>query len=466
VCSSDLIRLAAQLGSNLQGVCYVLDEPTIGLHPRDNRILLDALARLGAKGNTLVVVEHDEDTIRRADHRIDIGPGAGKRGGRLVAEGSVAALSAQSDSVTGRFLAHPLKHPLQARRSVTAAGPAMSLRGAALHNLCAIDVRVPLQRLVAVTGVSGSGKSSLVFDVLAPSIDGASSAGRDATAAPVNCGGCVIHTPIARMVDVERASPAGSPWSTVATSLGVFDAIRAAFAGTDEARARGLRKTHFSTSAKGGRCEACEGLGHVRISMDFLPDVWIACDECGGKQYGGAALACRIDGASIADVLDMTADQARSLFARRKAIATPLTALHDVGLDYIRVGQPTRTLSGGERQRLVLAAALAGRADQPTLYLLDEPTKGLHADDVGRLLDVFDGLIAAGHSLVVVEHNLDVIRHADWVIDLGPEGGPLGGHVVAQGTPEQVARVRASHTGRHLVPLLHAKPAASRRRVS
>ncbi len=445
------VRLAAELRSGLTGITYVLDEPTVGLHPRDTDRLLALLRALRDGGNTVVVVEHDLECIAAADHVIEIGPAAGKGGGRIVAAGAPADLARHPASRTGAHLRRVAATTRAMASPSRTLRPGITIRGAHAHNLRDLDIDIPAGGLVAVIGVSGSGKSSLVFDVLAPSVDRAISVGRDNTPAPVNCRACLIHAPVSRMIDVERANPVSSPWSTPATHVGVFDAIRTVFAGTDEAKARGLRKADFSTSGNGGRCEACEGLGQVRVSMDFLPDVWMTCDECGGKRYGQQALACRIDGVSIADVLDMTTDEARSLFAARRSIATPLAALHDVGLGYIRLGQPTRTLSGGERQRLVMASALVERADQPTLYLFDEPTKGLHADDVGQLLEVFDGLVAAGHSLVVVEHNLDVIRHADWVIDLGPEGGAAGGRLVTAGPPSVVAACPASYTGQALV---------------
>ena len=444
------VRLAAELRSGLTGITYVLDEPTVGLHPRDTNRLLVLLRALRDTGNTVVVVEHDLDVVAAADHVIEIGPGAGREGGTIVAQGAPADITRHATSRTGEHLrrAATRSHASSPPRRTLHAG--VTIRGAHAHNLRDLDIEIPAGGLVAITGVSGSGKSSLVFDVLAPSIDRALSSGRGGTAAPVNCRTLIIHSRFARMVDVESASRVSSPWSTPATHIGAFDLIRSAFATTDEAKARGLRKADFSTSGKGGRCEACEGLGQVRISMDFLPDVWMTCDECGGKRYGAAVLACRIDALSIADVLDLTVDEARAFFSGPKAIATPLAALHDVGLGYILLGQPTRTLSGGERQRLVLASALTGQTDQPTLYLFDEPTKGLHADDVERLLGVLDGLIAVGHSLVVVEHHLDVIRHADWVIDLGPEGGTGGGRIVTAGPPDVVASCAASHTGQAL----------------
>jgi excinuclease ABC subunit A len=490
------IRLAAQLGSNLQGVCYVLDEPTIGLHPRDNGILLGALAKLGDKGNTLVVVEHDEDTIRRADHLIDIGPGAGQRGGRLVAQGSVADLSRQPESVTGRFLATPLRHPLQPRRAVAADAPALRLDGAALHNLQQLNVAVPLQRLVAVTGVSGSGKSTLARDVLLASVSAAvaqkqSKAGRDALtsgrpAAWTGCAGLSGYEAVDRVLEVDQTPIGKTPRSCPATYIGFWDAIRRLYTETLEAKARGYAAARFSFNTGEGRCTGCEGQGVKTIAMSFLPDVKVPCDACHGARFNPETLAVTWRGKSIGDVLRMEVDEAVEFFASMPAIAHPLQLLKDVGLGYLTLGQPSPTLSGGEAQRIKLVtelskvrddvtrrgwvespltpaasppegerplgAARRGRAPH-TLYVLDEPTVGLHMADVQKLIRVLHRLVDGGHSVVVIEHDLDVIAEADWVIDLGPEGGAGGGRVVVAGPPEAVVAA-GSHTGRALAPVL------------
>jgi excinuclease ABC subunit A len=493
------IRLAAQLGSNLQGVCYVLDEPTIGLHPRDNGILLHALQRLGDKGNTLVVVEHDEDTIRRADHIIDIGPSAGKRGGRLIAQGSVADISAQHESVTGRFLAHPLKHPLRDRRAVESASPALQLSGASMHNLQRVDVRLPLQRLVAVAGVSGSGKSTLARDVLLANVHAAvamkaTKAGRDSLAAGrtpawIGCTGLEGFEAIDRVLEVDQTPIGKTPRSCPATYIGFWDTIRRLFTETLEAKARGYAAARFSFNTGDGRCPACEGQGLRTIAMSFLPDVKVPCDVCHGARFNAETLAVSWRGKSIGDVLRMEVDEAVEFFASMPQIAHPLQLLKDVGLGYLTLGQPSPTLSGGEAQRIklvtelskvrdefplppiasgdgppevgsaplgsgpALARARRGNKAPHTLYVLDEPTVGLHMADVEKLIRVLHRLVDGGHSVVVIEHDLDVIAEADWVIDLGPEGGLQGGQVVVEGPPERVV-ASGSHTGVALKPVL------------
>jgi excinuclease ABC subunit A len=459
------IRLAAQLGSNLQGVCYVLDEPTIGLHPRDNGILLNALHKLGDKGNTLVVVEHDEDTIRRADHIIDIGPGAGKRGGRLIAEGTAADLAAHPDSLTGRFLATPLKHPLHERRAVTATTPQLELRGAKLHNLQNVDVDIPLQRLVAVTGVSGSGKSTLARDVLLANVATAVAAkGRGAPRefTLVGCSSLGGWGTIDRVLEVDQTPIGKTPRSCPATYIGFWDQIRKLFTETLEAKARGYAAARFSFNTGQGRCPGCEGQGMRTIEMSFLPDVKVPCDVCHGQRFNAETLAVSWRGKSIGDVLNMEVDEAVEFFASMPSIAHPLQLLKDVGLGYLTLGQPSPTLSGGEAQRIKLVTELSkvrddvtrrGQKPPHTLYVLDEPTVGLHMADVEKLIHVLHRLVLGGHSVVVIEHDLDVIAEADWVVDLGPEGGAAGGRVVCAGTPEQVVKV-GTHTGVALKPVL------------
>ncbi len=479
------IRLAAQLGSNLQGVCYVLDEPTIGLHARDNQILLNALHKLGDKGNTLVVVEHDEDTIRRADHIIDIGPSAGKRGGRLVAQGSVADITGAEDSQTGRYLLHAMKHPLQARRFVlpdlaghsTAQADAtevqwLHLEGAHMHNLQNVSVDVPLKRLVAVTGVSGSGKSTLARDVLLANVHAlvamrATKAGRDALEAGqrptlVGCAGLEGFEAVDRVLEVDQTPIGKTPRSCPATYIGFWDTIRKLFAETLEAKARGYLAGRFSFNTGEGRCHSCEGQGVRTIEMSFLPDVKVPCEACHGARFNPETLAVTWRGKSIGDVLQMEVDEAVDFFATMPSIAHPLQLLKDVGLGYLTLGQPSPTLSGGEAQRIKLVTELTKVRDEVgrrgnkvphTLYVLDEPTVGLHMADVDKLIHVLHRLVNAGHSVMVIEHDLDVIAEADWVIDLGPDGGKAGGTVVACATPEDVVRL-GTHTGQALAHVL------------
>jgi excinuclease ABC subunit A len=505
------IRLAAQLGSNLQGVCYVLDEPTIGLHPRDNQILLNALRKLGAKGNTLVVVEHDEDTIRRADHVIDIGPGAGKRGGHVVAQGGVADLAACPASLTGKFLAQPFLHPLQARRPVAPAGkktpplPAhwLTVHRATLHNLRAVTVGIPLARLVAVTGVSGSGKSTLARDVLLANLldavgrsvlsspaarrarravaeergaarSGSGSRASASAAAAHAWHGCEAITgweTIDRVLEVDQTPIGKTPRSCPATYIGLWDPIRRLFAETLEARARGYSASRFSFNTGEGRCPACEGQGVQTIGMSFLPDVKVPCDVCHGQRFNPETLAVTWRGKNIGEVLQMEVDEAVEFFAALSHIAHPLQLMKDVGLGYLTLGQPSPTLSGGEAQRIKLVSELAkvrddltrrGQKAPHTLYVLDEPTVGLHMADVAKLIRVLHRLVDGGHSVLVIEHDLDLIAEADWVIDLGPEGGLHGGAVVAAADPERLAATPASHTGAALGPVLgRGAPAAA-----
>ena len=467
------IRLAAQLGSHLQGVCYVLDEPTIGLHARDNQILLDALKILSDKGNTLVVVEHDEDTIRRADHIIDIGPSAGKRGGHLVAQGSVSDLMAAPDSQTGRYLKHAMQHPLQARRPVLVSSTGwLGVTGACLHNLQKVNVQVPLQRLVAVTGVSGSGKSTIARDVLLTNVHAvvaqrSTQAGRKANDAGkhpawVGCTAVSGYEDIDRVLEVDQTPIGKTPRSCPATYIGFWDTIRKLFAETLEARARGYGPGRFSFNTGEGRCPGCEGQGMRTIEMSFLPDVKVLCEVCKGARFNPETLAVRWRGKSIGEVLQMEVDEAVDFFAAMTQISHPLELLKDVGLGYLTLGQPSPTLSGGEAQRIKLVTELSkvrddvtrrGQQAPHTLYVLDEPTVGLHMADVDKLIRVLHRLVDGGHSVLVIEHDLDVIAEADWVIDLGPEGGDGGGRVVAADTPEALVTL-GTHTGRALQPVL------------
>ncbi|MFZ5509664.1 MAG: excinuclease ABC subunit UvrA, partial [Pseudomonadota bacterium] len=455
------LRLAAQLGSNLQGVCYILDEPTIGLHPRDNRILLDTLHRLQAKGNTLVVVEHDEDTIRRADHVLDLGPGAGSGGGRVVAEGTAEELARNAQSVTGRFLAAPLRHPLVPRRPVDGAVPALEVLGANLHNLKDVDVGIPLGRLTVVTGVSGSGKSSLARDVLHDNL-------RRLVTQSTALRGCREirgWQAVERVLEVDQTPIGKTPRSCPATYVGFWDAIRKVFADTQEARLRGYNASRFSFNTGGGRCDACEGQGVKKIEMSFLPDVKVVCDACNGQRFNGETLAVRWKGKTIGEVLNMSVDDAADFFSAHPSIHHCLRLLQDVGLGYLTLGQQSPTLSGGEAQRIKLVTELAKVRAIPsrpsaargtkgsTLYVLDEPTVGLHMADVEKLIRVLHRLVDAGNTVVLIEHNLDVIAEADWLVDLGPEGGSGGGRIVAAGPPEQVAASRG-HTGRILAEFL------------
>jgi excinuclease ABC subunit A len=463
------IRLAAQLGSNLQGVCYVLDEPTIGLHPRDNAALLDTLDKLRAKGNTLVVVEHDEDTIRRADHVIDLGPGAGTRGGRVVAQGTAAELARTGVSATGRCLAAPLRHSRSARRRIDRDTPAVDVTGATLHNLRQVDARIPLARLTVVTGVSGSGKSSLARDVLLRNLKRLlarphrTDRNRKSETIVEGCAAITGWQKISRVLEVDQTPIGKTPRSCPATYIGFWDSIRRLYADTTEARMRGFTASRFSFNTAGGRCEACEGQGMQRIEMSFLPDVQVLCDVCGGKRFNPETLAILFKGRSIGDALAMNVDDALEFFAAQRSISHPLSLLAEVGLGYLTLGQPSPTLSGGESQRIKLVTELAKvrtdalgldmarREGQHTLYVLDEPTVGLHMADVEKLVRVLHRLVDSGNTVVVVEHNLDIMAEADWIIDLGPEGGDGGGRIVAQGAPESIVRKpNKSHTAKIL----------------
>jgi excinuclease ABC subunit A len=444
------IRLATQIGSSLMGVLYILDEPSIGLHQRDNARLIRTLLHLRDLGNTLLVVEHDEDTMHAADHILDIGPGAGEHGGYVVAEGTLDEIAANPASLTGQFLSgkRRIETPRQRR---TGNGRKLLVRGARENNLKNIDVEVPLGMFVSVTGVSGSGKSSLVNEILHKSL--AMRLNR-AHARPGDHDGIDGVDALDKVIDIDQSPIGRTPRSNPATYTGAFTPIRELFAQVPEARLRGYQAGRFSFNIKGGRCEVCKGEGILTIEMNFLPDVYVPCEACKGKRYNREALEIHYKGKTIADVLDMTVEEALRFFEAVPSIANKLTTLNDVGLGYIRLGQPATTLSGGEAQRIKLATELSRRATGRTLYILDEPTTGLHFADVERLLHVLQRLVDAGNTVVVIEHNLDVIKSADWLIDLGPEGGDRGGEILAEGTPEDVARMPQSYTGHFLARIL------------
>ncbi|MFN7976918.1 MAG: excinuclease ABC subunit UvrA [Vicinamibacterales bacterium] len=444
------IRLATQIGSNLTGVLYVLDEPSIGLHQRDNRRLLSTLTRLRDLGNTVIVVEHDEETIRLADYVVDLGPGAGEHGGRVMFQGPPQALAAASDSLTGQFLsgARSIETPKKRRPAGKAE---IVIRGARANNLKDVDVRIPLGLFVAVTGVSGSGKSTLVNDILYRSLAKQLYRATDEPGAHKAVEGVAL---VDKVIEIDQSPIGRTPRSNPATYTGLFSYIRDLFAMVPEAKARGYKAGRFSFNVKGGRCEACQGDGVIAIEMHFLPDVFVTCEQCKGRRYNRETLDVKYRGKSIAEVLDLTVSQALPLLENFPLIATKLRTLESVGLGYVTLGQSATTLSGGEAQRVKLAKELSKRGTGKTLYILDEPTTGLHFEDVHKLLDVLNRLVDQGNTVLVIEHNLDVIRSADWVIDLGPEGGEGGGRLVAQGTPEAVAKVKASHTGQFLAEAL------------
>ncbi|MCW2693335.1 MAG: uvrA, partial [Mycobacterium sp.] len=445
------IRLATQIGSGLVGVLYVLDEPSIGLHQRDNSRLIETLIRLRDMGNTLIVVEHDEDTIAAADWVVDIGPGAGEHGGNVVVSGTVKDLLASEESITGAYLSGRRSIPLPAERRPHDPARQLVIKGARENNLQGVDVSLPLGCFVAVTGVSGSGKSTLINDilarVLANKLNGARQVpGRHRTVTGLE------H--LDKLVQVDQSPIGRTPRSNPATYTGVFDHIRRLFAETTEAKVRGYLPGRFSFNIKGGRCEACAGDGTIKIEMNFLPDVYVPCDVCHGARYNRETLEVHFKGKTISEVLDMPIEEAADFFGAVPAIARHLRTLVDVGLGYVRLGQPAPTLSGGEAQRVKLAAELQKRSSGRTAYILDEPTTGLHFEDIRKLLGVLGRLVDNGNSVIVIEHNLDVIKTADWVVDMGPEGGSGGGTVVATGTPEDVAQVAGSHTGAFLAELL------------
>jgi excinuclease ABC subunit A len=440
------IRLATQIGSRLRGVLYVLDEPSIGLHQRDNMRLIDALTRLRDLGNTVLVVEHDEDTIRSADYVLDLGPGAGRLGGGVVAEGTPAEIMASPESLTGKYLSGEASILHRARpRALT--GKWITIEGAREHNLREVTARFPLGVMTVVTGVSGSGKSTLVNDILYRSLAKEIYGSREE---PGNHDALTGADQIDKVIRIDQSPIGRTPRSNPATYTGVFTAIRDLFAMLPESRERGYKPGRFSFNVQGGRCEACQGEGQRRIEMNFLPDVYVLCDVCNGRRYNQETLSVKFNGYSIADILDLPIEDALPILKDIPAVNQKLQTLVDVGLGYVHLGQSATTLSGGEAQRMKLAKELSKRQTGKTLYLLDEPTTGLHFDDVRRLLEVLHRLTDLGNTVIIIEHNLDIIRNADYLIDLGPEGGEGGGRIVAQGPPEVVARTKESHTGQFL----------------
>lgn len=440
------IRLATQIGSGLMGVIYILDEPSIGLHQRDNRKLINTLKELRNLGNTIIVVEHDEETIMSADHIIDIGPGAGEHGGEVVAQGTVDDIINNDNSITGRYLKGVQSIPVPKKRRPFN-GRYIQIKGARHHNLKKINARIPLGTLTCVTGVSGSGKSTLIQETLYPRLMYRLHGSHSVWGAHDEIVG--IEN-IDKVIDIDQSPIGRTPRSNPATYTGTFDIIRELFASTQEAKVRGYKPGRFSFNVKGGRCEACCGDGIIKIEMHFLPDVYVPCEVCKGKRYSRETLEIKYKNKSISDILDMTVGTALEFFKNIPKITRRLETIHDVGLDYIKMGQPATTLSGGEAQRVKLAAELSKRSTGRTLYILDEPTTGLHFDDIRKLLDVLNKLVDTGNTVLVIEHNLDVIKTADYIIDLGPEGGDMGGNIIATGTPEEVAEVEISHTGKYL----------------
>ena len=448
------IRLATQIGSSLMGVLYILDEPSIGLHQRDNAKLIATLTRLRDLGNTVLVVEHDEETIRTADWVIDIGPGAGEHGGEIIASGPLEAILAEPRSLTGAYLRGEQMVPVPAKRR-SGSGRSLVVRGAREHNLKNVNVAFPLGCFVAVTGVSGSGKSTLVSDILFRALARNLSGARDKPGAHDTITGIDA---LDKVIDIDQSPIGRTPRSNPATYTGLFGPIRELFAGTQEARVRGYLPGRFSFNVKGGRCEHCKGDGILKIEMQFLPDVYVTCEICKGKRYNREALEIHYKGRSIADVLEMTIEEALAFYSPVPTVRAKLQTLYDVGLGYVHLGQPATTLSGGEAQRVKLATELSKRATGRTIYVLDEPTTGLHMADVEKLLQVLHRLVETGNTVVVIEHNLDVVKTADWIVDLGPEGGERGGYVIAEGTPEDVAAVSASATGEYLARVLRGEP--------
>jgi excinuclease ABC subunit A len=443
------IRLATQIGSGLVGVAYILDEPSIGLHQRDNDKLLGTLEHLRDLGNTVIVVEHDEDTMRAADYIVDIGPAAGEHGGEVIATGTAEEIMACPDSITGAYLSGRMRIPVpQKRRKPTGW---LTVKGAAENNLKEIDVKIPLGIMTCVTGVSGSGKSSLVNEILYKSL---ARTLNHARTIPGKHKGINGVKQLDKVICIDQSPIGRTPRSNPATYTGVFDMIRDLFASTADAKARGYGKGRFSFNVKGGRCEACSGDGIIKIEMNFLPDVYVPCEVCGGKRYNRETLEVKYKGKSIYDVLNMTVEEALSFFENLPSIRRKIETLNDVGLSYIRLGQPSTELSGGEAQRIKLATELSRRGTGKTIYILDEPTTGLHFADVHKLVEILRRFSDTGNTVVVIEHNLDVIKTADYIIDMGPEGGDGGGTVIAQGTPEEITQVPESYTGQYVARYL------------
>jgi excinuclease ABC subunit A len=440
------IHLATQIGSGLSGVLYILDEPSVGLHPHDNARLIQTLTRLRDQGNTVLVVEHDEEMMRASDHIVEMGPGAGEYGGQIVAQGTPQEIMANTHSLTGDYLARRRSIPLPGQRR-EGSGRSLTIKGAREHNLKNVTVDIPLGKFVAVTGVSGSGKSTLITDILYRKLASTFYRAHEKPGAHDSIEGL---EELDSVIGIDQSPIGRTPRSNPVTYTGTFTGIRELFAKVPEARIRGYQPGRFSLNVKGGRCEACQGEGIVKIEMNFLPDVYVPCEVCHGKRYNREALEIRYKGKHIADVLDMPVEEAMRFFAKVPAVYKKLKALYDVGLGYIRLGQPATTLSGGEAQRVKLARELAKPATGRTMYILDEPTTGLHFADIERLLQVLQRLVDAGNSVVVIEHNMEVVKSADWIIDLGPEAGDAGGQVIAQGTPEDVAENAQSLTGSSL----------------
>ncbi|MBF1239862.1 MAG: excinuclease ABC subunit UvrA [Haemophilus sp.] len=446
------IRLASQIGAGLVGVMYVLDEPSIGLHQRDNERLLNTLIHLRNLGNTVIVVEHDEDAIREADHIIDIGPGAGVHGGQVIAQGTAKEIMANPNSITGKFLSGEEKIEIPKKRTTLDKSKLLKLKGATGNNLKGVNLEIPVGLFTCITGVSGSGKSTLINDTLFPLAQNALNRAEKTSFAPYKSIEGLEY--FDKVIDINQSPIGRTPRSNPATYTGLFTPIRELFAGVPEARARGYNPGRFSFNVRGGRCEACQGDGVLKVEMHFLPDVYVPCDQCKGKRYNRETLEIRYKGKTIHQVLDMTVEEAREFFDAIPMIARKLQTLMDVGLSYIRLGQSSTTLSGGEAQRVKLATELSKRDTGKTLYILDEPTTGLHFADIKQLLEVLHRLRDQGNTIVVIEHNLDVIKTADWIVDLGPEGGSGGGQIIATGTPEEVAKVKGSHTARFLKDIL------------